>query len=234
MLANLEDSTVATGQEKVSFRSNPKERQCQRMFKLPHNCTHLICQQSESESCSVMSNSLQPMEFSRPEYWSGKPFPSPGGFPNPGIEPRSPILQVHSLPGKPQGKATCQKSNAQNSLRQASTVCEPRTSRCSSWIRKRQRNQRSIWKHPFDNRKSRRVPEKTSTCASLTILKPLTVWIMTNWKIFKEVGIPDHLTCLLRILFAGQEPIVKIRQQTMDWFQIGKGIRQDYIVTLLI
>ena len=42
--ANLENSTVATGLEKVSFHSNPKERQCQRMLKLPHNCTHLTCQ----------------------------------------------------------------------------------------------------------------------------------------------------------------------------------------------
>ena len=41
--ANLEDSAVATGLEKVSFHSNPKERQCQRMLKLPHNCTHLTC-----------------------------------------------------------------------------------------------------------------------------------------------------------------------------------------------
>ena len=41
MPANLEDSEVATGLEKVSFHSNPKEMQCQRMFKLPHNCTHL-------------------------------------------------------------------------------------------------------------------------------------------------------------------------------------------------
>ena len=40
---NLENSTVATGLEKVSFRFNPKERQCQRMFKLPHNCTHVTC-----------------------------------------------------------------------------------------------------------------------------------------------------------------------------------------------
>ena len=44
MPANLENSAVATGLEKVSFHSNPKERQCQRMFKLPHNCTHLTCQ----------------------------------------------------------------------------------------------------------------------------------------------------------------------------------------------
>ena len=41
--ANLENSAVATGLEKVSFHSNPKERQCQRMLKLPHNCTHLKC-----------------------------------------------------------------------------------------------------------------------------------------------------------------------------------------------
>ena len=44
------------------------------------------------------------MEFSRPEYWSGKPFPSPGDLPNPGIEPRSPALQADSLPAEPQGK----------------------------------------------------------------------------------------------------------------------------------
>ena len=44
------------------------------------------------------------MGFSRPEYWSGQPFPSPGDFPNPEIEPRSPALQVNSLPAEPQGK----------------------------------------------------------------------------------------------------------------------------------
>ena len=43
MPANLENSAVATGLEKVSFHSNPKEKQCQRMLKLPHNCTHLTC-----------------------------------------------------------------------------------------------------------------------------------------------------------------------------------------------
>ena len=47
---------------------------------------------------------IQSMEFSRPEYWSGEPFPSPGNLPNPGIEPRSPALQVDSLPAEPQGK----------------------------------------------------------------------------------------------------------------------------------
>ena len=43
------------------------------------------------------------MEFSRPEYWNGQPFPSPGNLPNAGIEPRSPVLQVDSLPAEPPG-----------------------------------------------------------------------------------------------------------------------------------
>ena len=47
---------------------------------------------------------VQFMEFPRPEYWSGSPFPSPEGLPNPGVEPRSPILQVDFLPAEPQGK----------------------------------------------------------------------------------------------------------------------------------
>ena len=47
---------------------------------------------------------IQSMEFSRPEYWNGLPFPSPGDLPNPGIKPRSPALQADSLPAEPQGK----------------------------------------------------------------------------------------------------------------------------------
>jgi len=47
---------------------------------------------------------MQSMGFSRPEYWSGEPFPSPGDLPNPGIEPRSPVLQANSLPAEPPGK----------------------------------------------------------------------------------------------------------------------------------
>ena len=54
------------------------------------------------------------------------------------------------------------------------------------------------------------------------------------WKILSEMGIPDHLTCLLRNLYAGQEETVRTRHETMDWIQIGKGVCQDYIVTLLI
>ena len=59
---------------------------------------------------------------------------------------------------------------------------------------------------------------KTSTSALLTMQKPLTVWITTNWKILKEMGIPDHLTCLLRNLYAGQEATVRTWHGTTDWF----------------
>ena len=51
------------------------------------------------------------------------------------------------------------------------------------------------------------------------------------WKILKKMGIPDHLTCLLRNLYAGQEAIVIIRHGTTDWFQIGKGVRQGCILS---
>ena len=73
--------------------------------------------------------------------------------------------------------------------------------------------------------------QKKSTFASLTTLNPLTVWITTNWKIFKEMAIPDHLTCLLRNLYAGQEATVRNGHRTMDWFQTGKGEHQGCILS---
>ena len=168
MPANLDNSAVSTGLEEVSFHSNPKERQCQRIFKLSHNCTHF----------------------------------------------------------------TLQQSNAQNPPSQASIICEPRTSRCSSWIQKRQRNQRSNCQHPLDHQKSKRVPEKISTSALLTMPKRLTVWFTTNWKILQKMGIPDHLTCLLRNLYAGQEATVRTGHELVpDW---ERSTSRLYIVTLLI
>ena len=59
--------------------------------------------------------------------------------------------------------------------------------------------------------KKEKSSRKTSTSALLTMLKPLTVWITTNWKILQEMGIPDHLTCLLRNLYTGQEATVRAR-----------------------
>ena len=65
----------------------------------------------------------------------------------------------------------------------------------------------------------------------MTTRKPLTVWITTNWKILQEMGIPDHLTCLLRNLYAGQEATVRTGHGTTDWLQIGKGVHQGCILS---
>ena len=157
MPANLEKSAVATGLENVSFHSNHKERQCQRMLKLPHNCTHL----------------------------------------------------------------TRQQSNAQNSPSHASPVGELRISRYPSWIQKRQRNQRSNYQHPLNYQKSKRVPEKR-TSVLLTMSKPLTVRITRICGKFLEMEIPDHLTCLLRNLFAVQEATLRTGHGTTDGSKLGK------------
>ena len=61
--------------------------------------------------------------------------------------------------------------------------------------------------------------------------KPLTIWITTNWKILKEMGIPDHLSCLLRNLRIGQEAAVRTLQGTTKWFKIRKGVWQGCILS---
>ena len=80
------------------------------------------------------------------------------------------------------------------------------------------------WKKQESSRKS-------SISALLTMPKPLTVWITIDWKILKEMGTPDHLTCLLRNLYAGEEAIFRTGNETTDWFQIGKGVCQACILS---
>ena len=140
MPANLENSAVTTELEKVSFHSNSKERQCQRMLKLQGTCTHF----------------------------------------------------------------TCYQGNVQNTSSEVSTVCELRTSRYTSWIYKRQRNQRSNCQHPLDHRKSKGISKNIYFCFIDCTKAFDCVDHNTVWKILKEIGIPDHLTCLLRNLYAGQ------------------------------
>ena len=98
-------------------------------------------------------------------------------------------------------------------------------------VLERQRNQRSNCQHPLDDGKSKRVPEKHLF---------LLYWLCQAfdcvdhnklWKILKEMGIPDHLTCLLRNLYAGQEATVRTGHGTTEWFQIGKGVRQGCILS---
>ena len=165
MPANLENSAVATGLEKFTFHSNPKERQCQRMFKLQQNCTHL----------------------------------------------------------------THQQRNVQNSPSQASLeLC---TSRCSSWIQKRQRNQRSNCQHPLHHHKSKRVLEKHYFCFIDYTKAFDCVDHNKLWKILQGMGIPDHLACLLSNLQAGQEATLRTGHGERDWLHIQKGVCQCCILS---
>ena len=68
----------------------------------------------------------------------------------------------------------------------------------------------------------------------MTSLKPKTVDHHKLWKTLKEMGISDHLTCLLRNLYAGQEAKVRSKHGTTDWFQIRKGLRQGCILSLCL
>ena len=81
------------------------------------------------------------------------------------------------------------------------------------------------------SRKKQESSRKTSISSLLTMPKPLTVWVATNWKILQETGILDHLICLLRNLYAGQETTVRTGHETTDWFQIRKGVRQGCILS---
>ena len=90
---------------------------------------------------------------------------------------------------------------------------------------------RSNCQHPLDHQKSERVPENIYPCF---IDYPKAFDFVDHnklWKTLKDMGIPDHLTCLLRNLYAGQEAIVRTGHGTTDWFQIGKGVRQGCILS---
>ena len=138
---------------------------CQRMLKLPHNCTHL----------------------------------------------------------------THQQSNAQNSPSQASTVRELRASNIQTGFRKGRRTRDQIANIHWIIEKAREFQKniyffidyaKAFDCVDHNKL----------WKILQEMGIPDHLNCLLRNLYAGQETTVKTGHAT-DWFQIRKGVHQGYLLS---
>ena len=147
MPANLENSPVATGLQKISFHSNPKERQCQRMLKLPHNFTHL----------------------------------------------ELPDVQA----GFRKGRGT--RDQIANIL----------------WIIKKARKVQKNFYFCFINY------AKAFDCVDHKKV----------WKILKEKGIPDHLTCLFRNLYAGQEATIRTGHGTIDKFQIGKGVHQGCILS---
>src|SRR5574337_144478 len=170
MSANLENSAVATGLEKVSFHSNPKERQCQSMFKLLP--VALI-----SHTSKVMLKILQ----ARFQQYM--------------------MYRVQQL------------SDVQAGFRKGRGTRDQVANIC--WIREKAREfQKNIYLCFIDY-------TKAFDCVDHNKL----------WKIIKEMGIPDHLICLLRNLYAGQEATVRTGHGTTDWFQIGKGVRQGCILS---
>ena len=87
------------------------------------------------------------------------------------------------------------------------------------------------WPTSVESLKKQESSRKMSISALLTVPKPLTVWITTNWKILQETGIPDYITCILRNLYADQEASVRTGHGTADWFQIGRGVYQGCILS---
>ena len=75
---------------------------------------------------------------------------------------------------------------------------------------------------------------QTCTSALLTMVTPLLCGWNKLWKILKEMGIPDHLTCLQRNLYTGQEAKARNGHRTTDWFQIGKKVCQDCLLSLYL
>ena len=170
MPTNLENSAVTTGMEKVSFHSNPKERQCQRM--LNYHTIALI-----SHASKVTLKILQASSW----------------------------YMNHELPDVQAGfwKGRGTRDQTANIL----------------WIIEKAREfQKNIYFCSIDY-------AKAFDCVDHNKL----------WKLLKEMGIPDHLTCLLRNLYAGQEVTVRTEHGTTGSFQIGKrSTSRMYIVTLLI
>ena len=93
-----------------------------------------------------------------------------------------------------------------------------------------QRNQRSNCQHMLDHQKSNEFQKNIYFCF-IDYAKDDCVDHNKLWNIFRETGISDHLTCLLRNLYAGQEATVRTGHGTTDWFQIGKGVCQCCILS---
>ena len=167
MPANLENSAVATGLEKVSFHSNPKERKCQ---KCSNYCTIALISHASKVMLKILQARLQ-------QY----------------VNREIPDVQA----GFKKGRET---------RHQIANIC---------WIMEKAREfQKNIYFYFIDY-------AKAFDCVDHNNL----------WKILQEMGITDHLTCLLRNLYAGQEATVRSEHGTRDWFQIGKGVRKGCILS---
>ena len=161
---------MATGLENISLHFNPKERQCQRMLKLPHNCTHLT-------ASKVMLKILQ---------------------------------------ARIQQYMNCELRDVQAGFRKGRGTRDQIAN--IRWIMEKAREfQNNLYFCFIDY-------AKAFDCVDHNKL----------WKILKEMGIPDHLTCLLRNLYAGQEAIVRTGHGRTDWLQIRKEVHQGCTLSLCL
>ena len=189
MPANLENSAVATGLEKVSLHSNPKEKQCQRIFKVKvKSLSHVWL---FATPWTVAYQASPSMGFSRQEYWSGLPFPSPGDLLNPRIKPGSPALEADALNSEPPRKLQeCSNYRTIVLISHASKVMlKILQARLQQYITMNfqmfkldleKAEEPEIKLPTFGSSKKQESSRKTSTSTLLTMPKLLTVWITTN------------------------------------------------------
>ena len=123
---------------------------------------------------------------------------------------------------------TCQQGSGPNPSSQSSAVREPKTSRCINWIQKRQRNQRSNCNICWIFKKARPFQKNIYFCFIDYAKAFECVDHRKLWKILKEMGIPDHLTCLLRNLYAGQKATVRTHMEQQTGSKQGK----EYVKTV--
>ena len=124
-----------------------------------------------------------------------------------------------------------QQGNAQNPPSQASIVCELWIPDMQAGFRKGRGTRDQIANIPWIIEKAREFQKNIYFCFIDYAKAFDCVDHNKLWKILKETEIPDHLTCLLRNLYAGQEATVRTGHGTTDWFQIGKGVRQGCVLS---
>ena len=187
------------------------------------------------------------MGFSRQEYWSGLPFPSPGDIPKSGIEPWSPALQADALISELREKGNAKECSNYHTIALIShaskVIVKILQARLQQYVnhelpdvqagfRKDRGTRDQIANIHWIIEKVREFQKKNIHFCFIDYSKAVNcVDHKKLWKIQKEMGIQDHLICLLRNLYAGQEATVRTGHGTTDWFQIRKGIRQGCLLS---
>ena len=150
------------------------------------------------------------------------PFPSPGNLPNRGIEPGSPTLWADTLPSEPPGKPHVTKVVLKSLQARLQQCMNQELPDIQTGFRKGRGTRDQIASIHQIIEKARELKKKICFFFIYYAKAFDCVNHKKLWKILKEMGIPDHPTCLLRNLYAGQEVTVGTRHITMDWFKLGK------------